>query len=365
MSTAVGHSGLDIRSATKVFAASPAPLRALDDVSLHVRAGEFFVLLGPSGCGKSTLLRAIAGLETLDHGEVWLGDGRIDQLPAAQRPVNTVFQHYALFPHLSVAQNIAFGLEMERADRERITTTVTRLLDLVHLAGLADRRPHQLSGGQQQRVALARALAKSPQVLLLDEPLSALDLKLRRGMQDELKALQDSTGVTFVFVTHDQEEALSLGDRIAVMDAGRVAQVGTPAEVYEQPVNRFVADFIGETTVLELSIVEGPDGRLVARLPGGPQVDLPPEVFAAGPATVAIRPERVQVTDPEAPGSLRAVVERVTYAGADQRLTVDVAGTRLKVRLPAGGPPRALKGDVLGVFISGHDMRLLAPEERP
>ena len=296
------ENGLTIGLARKAFTTPEGGLvRALDGVSLQIRDGEFFVMLGPSGCGKTTLLRAIAGLEVLDSGEIYLGRERIDQLPAHARPVNTVFQSYALFSHLTVAQNIAFGLEMEKLPKARIAERVAEMMALVRLEGLGGRRPHQLSGGHQQRVALARALAKQPRVLLLDEPLAALDLKLRRGMQAELRRIQQASGITFVFVTHDQEEALSLGDRIAVFSEGLPAQIGTAEEIYERPVNRFVADFIGESNFVSAP-VEDDGERQRIRLSGGLPITLavPAEVGADGTASFAVRPERL-VLDGSAP----------------------------------------------------------------
>jgi len=227
-----------------------AEVKALDNVTLRIPTGEFVVLLGPSGCGKTTLLRSIAGFEKIDTGSINLGGKRIDQLPPHKRPVNTVFQSYALFPHLSVAQNIAFGLENEKIERSEIKSRVAQVLELVEMSALAERKPSQMSGGQQQRAALARALAKKPKVLLLDEPLAALDLKLRKSMQIELKRIHRATGTTFLFVTHDQNEAMALGDRIAVFNNGQLQQVGTPFEIYTAPKTEFVANFIGESTVL-------------------------------------------------------------------------------------------------------------------
>ena len=223
---------------------------ALDGVSLPIEPGEFFCLLGPSGCGKTTTLNLIGGFIPLTSGELRIEGRRVNDLPPHKRNVNTVFQNYALFPHMTVAQNIAFGLRMEDLDKREASRRVGEYLELVGLLRLADRSPSQLSGGQQQRVALARALAKRPAVLLLDEPLGALDLKLRRQMQIELARIHRQVGTTFVFVTHDQEEALSMATRIAVMSGGRVVQVGTPREIYDHPVDRFVADFIGESNFL-------------------------------------------------------------------------------------------------------------------
>ncbi len=228
-----------------------AEVKALDGVNLDIPTGEFVVLLGPSGCGKTTLLRSIAGFEKIDAGSINLGGKRIDQLPPHKRPVNTVFQSYALFPHMSVAQNIAFGLENEKIEKNEVNSRVAQVLELVEMSALAERKPSQMSGGQQQRAALARALAKKPKVLLLDEPLAALDLKLRKSMQIELKRIHRATGTTFLFVTHDQNEAMALGDRIAVFSNGQLQQVGTPFEIYTAPKSEFVANFIGESTVLQ------------------------------------------------------------------------------------------------------------------
>ena len=358
------ENGLTIAGATKTFdTPEGGQVHALDDAALAIRDGELFVMLGPSGCGKTTLLRAIAGLETLDSGEIYLGRDRIDGTPAHSRPVNTVFQSYALFPHLTVAENIAFGLQMDRLPRAAIADRVAEMLALVRLDGLDQRRPNQLSGGQQQRVALARALAKRPRVLLLDEPLAALDLKLRRGMQDELRRLQRTTGITFVFVTHDQEEALSLGDRIAVFSQGRPEQVGTPEEVYERPVSRFVADFIGDTNFVTLPMqADGP--RQVVRFAGGPPVVLPDSVPAPdGTVTVAIRPERLRV-DGSAPELATGVLTELVYMGTDLRCTVTLSdGTALAVRVPPPfGGLHLVPGATVRLGARPVDVRPLVPE---
>ena len=236
---------VEARGVSKVFGHGPDAVRALDDVSVTIRENEFFTLLGPSGCGKTTLLRLIAGFEMPSAGEILIQGEAVGHLPPHKRSVNTVFQSYALFPHMTVAENISFGLEMRGIDRAESRKAVDEMLELVKLGGLGGRQPNQLSGGQQQRVALARALANHPKVLLLDEPLSALDLKLRQEMRSELKKLQLATGITFIFVTHDQEEALTMSDRIAVMSQGKILQIGEPAQIYEHPTVRFVADFIG------------------------------------------------------------------------------------------------------------------------
>jgi len=247
---------VDVRAVTKVFGAqTDQSVTALDQVSVSINQNEFFTLLGPSGCGKTTLLRLVAGFDHPTEGAILLDGDDISPLPPHQRPVNTVFQNYALFPHMTVAQNIAFGLEMQKRPKAEIDDTVSEMLTMVHMDQLKDRFISQISGGQQQRVALASALAPRPKVLLLDEPLSALDLKLRKEMQLELKRLQHETGITFIFVTHDQEEALTMSDRVAVMRDGSIHQVGSPVEIYNHPSNRFVADFIGESNFIEAQLI--------------------------------------------------------------------------------------------------------------
>ena len=248
---------IEVRTVRKVFGSGDKQVTALDDVSVEIKRNEFFTLLGPSGCGKTTLLRLIAGFEFPTSGSIRLNGKDIANLPPFRRPVNTVFQSYALFPHMSVAQNIAFGLTMQRKPKAQITQRIDEVLRLVRMEDLRNRATSEISGGQQQRVALARALAPSPEVLLLDVPLSALDYKLRKEMQIELKRMQSDTGITFIFVTHDQEEALTMSDRVAVMSAGRILQTGSPHDIYERPANRFVGGFIGESNFLQ--------GRLVIR----------------------------------------------------------------------------------------------------
>jgi spermidine/putrescine transport system ATP-binding protein len=316
---------VDVERASKVFGTGKAAVRALDDVSVVIAENEFFTLLGPSGCGKTTLLRLIGGFEQPTSGEIHLAGEAMGRRPPHQRPVNTVFQSYALFPHLSVAQNIGFGLDMLRVAATEKAARIDEMLALVKLDGMADRKPGQLSGGQQQRVALARALAPQPRVLLLDEPLSALDLKLRKEMQLELKRLQTDTGITFVFVTHDQEEALTMSDRIAVMADGRILQIGSPSEIYEQPSVRFVADFIGESNFLEGEVTA--DGRGLS-LTGGLLVPLSSVERPGRRITAAVRPERAAVVERGDRG-FPALVDTVVYFGTD---------TILHLRLDNGLP---------------------------
>ncbi|MEO0821151.1 MAG: ABC transporter ATP-binding protein [Pseudomonadota bacterium] len=313
-----------------MFGTGPGATKALDNVGFEIRDNEFFTLLGPSGCGKTTLLRLIAGFEETTGGDIFLYGERIADRPPNRRPINTVFQNYALFPHLTVAENIAFGLRMLGRPKVYIEARVGEMLALVQLTTMADRKPNQLSGGQQQRVALARALAPAPKVLLLDEPLSALDLKLRQQMRVELKQIQQETGITFVFVTHDQEEALTMSDRIAVMSAGRLQQIGRAEEIYEAPANRFVADFIGETNFIESEIVAVNGAATRVRLPGGSEIEAQGTGPSAGRAHVSIRPERLSL-GPEGP--VPCTVERLVYLGTDTQCVVRLAdGSELVVR---------------------------------
>ena len=300
---------------------------ALDRVSMRIEVGEFFCLLGPSGCGKTTTLNLIGGFLPLTTGELRIQGQRVNDLPPHKRNVNTVFQSYALFPHMTVAENVAFGLQMEGLGRQERDRRVGEYLALVGLRGLERRQPAQLSGGQQQRVALARALAKRPAVLLLDEPLGALDLKLRRQMQVELARIHRQVGTTFVFVTHDQEEALSMATRIAVMSGGRVAQVGSPQEIYYRPVNRFVADFIGESNFLDGTVTSNGVGPVIEL--GGGAARLPVRsAVRGGPATLMIRPESVAIGGPGTQAGNPSLVGRVSgvaFMGNHTRITVDTA----------------------------------------
>ncbi len=343
---------VDARNVGKIYGNGAGAVTALGDVSIAIEKGEFFTLLGPSGCGKTTLLRCIAGFETPTTGTIHLSGRDITYDPPYQRPVNTVFQSYALFPHLSVAQNVGFGLKMQGTPASDVAKAVERVLALVKLEAFADRLPQQLSGGQQQRVALARALAPEPEVLLLDEPLSALDLKLRKEMQSELKRLQTETGITFIFVTHDQEEALTMSNRIGVMSAGALLQVGTPHDIYESPVNRFVADFIGETNFLEGEVEGGQvrigTGDLLA-------VDLNGET---GGVTLAIRPEQVSVKAADA--QLSGKITEATYLGTDTHYTIGLGdGSHLVARVQSNSVAAFGVGDTVGIAIDAKAVQVL------
>jgi spermidine/putrescine transport system ATP-binding protein len=311
-------------------------LNAVDHVTMQIKNGEFFSMLGSSGCGKTTSLRMIAGFEWPTGGEVYIEGQPMGHTPPFQRKVNTVFQSYALFQHMNVYQNVAFGLEMEGATKDEIEKRVKRALAMVQLTGMERRKPRQLSGGQQQRVAVARALVKVPDVLLLDEPLGALDLKLRKEMQLELKALQQQLGITFIYVTHDQEEAMTMSDRIAVMSKGKVMQMGTPVEIYERPANRFVADFIGESNFLEGKIktlskeeacVVVPE--LKAELTGLPVSE---GLVKGEEVTVSIRPEKILISEkPFNQNRFQGEVVNTVYIGTDTHVYVKVHGKTIKV----------------------------------
>jgi spermidine/putrescine transport system ATP-binding protein len=296
-------------------------LFAVDQLNLQIAEGEFFSLLGPSGCGKTTTLRMIAGFELPTSGEIYIQNCPMENRPPFHRPVNTVFQNYALFPHLTVAENIAFGLEMEKLPRPQIRSRIGEILAMMKLNGLEKRYPSQLSGGQQQRVALARSLVKRPQVLLLDEPLGALDLKLRKAMQLELKQMQQQVGITFIYVTHDQEEALTMSDRLAVMDRGKVLQVGTPREIYEEPNSRFVADFIGETNFLTGQVISHQGESLGVLVDEQLSLSLShTEPLAKGQAiALVIRPEKVHLypADYSEHPCWSGLVEEAVYLGTD------------------------------------------------
>ncbi|MEG1609709.1 MAG: spermidine/putrescine ABC transporter ATP-binding protein PotA [Bilophila sp.] len=318
---------IELRGVEKSF----EDTRALEGIDLRISNGEFLTLLGPSGCGKTTILRILSGFETPDCGEVRLGGVVVNGVPPERRQVNTVFQNYALFPHMTVRENVAFGLRMQGCPKEDIPERVMEALRMVHLESMADRRPRQLSGGQQQRVAIARAVVNKPLVLLLDEPFSALDHKLRRAMQLEIKRLQRRLGITFVFVTHDQEEAFAMSDRVVVMNQGRIEQIGTPQAIYEEPTNLYVARFVGEINILHGTILSAAgNGLYEARISGTRFPLRTTRTFVAGDAVnVLLRPEDIRVfslkpdtedTLPDAP-HLRGRIEETVYKGA----TVDIS----------------------------------------
>ena len=295
-------------------------IAAVDRVSLSIKPGEFFSLLGPSGCGKTTTLRMIGGFEEPTSGTIYLGDRDVTGLPPYRRDVNTVFQSYALFPHLSIFENVAFGLRRRGVKGDGLRRRVEHALELVALGALGKRKPRQLSGGQQQRVALARALVNEPRVLLLDEPLGALDLKLRRQMQLELKRIQHEVGITFIHVTHDQEEAMTMADRIAVMSDGHIEQVGSPGELYEQPKTAFVASFLGVSNLLAGTVEVGGDVRLA----DGTIVRAPAAEGRRGPVSVGIRPEKIKIGGGET-NELAGVVSERAYIGVSTQYIVDTA----------------------------------------
>ena len=341
---------IDLRSVVKRF----GERTVIDGVAMEIVSGELFTLLGPSGCGKTTLLRLIAGFERADAGEIWFGDRRVDSLPPYERNIGMVFQNYALWPHMTVRANVAYGLKLRKLGGEEIARRVRTGLAKVNLIGLEERYPGQLSGGQQQRVALARALVLNPDILLLDEPLSNLDAKIRVQVRGEIRALQRELGITAVYVTHDQEEALSLSDRVAVMRDGRVQQLARPRELYERPVNRFVADFVGTNNLLSGVCRERNDGRVVVDTPIGvvharSAVGLEP----GDRCVLAIRPENVSLASEPGENTFEGKVALASYLGTTLRYDVDVAGARLTidVRDPGHHEPLA----------SGQPLRLTFP----
>lgn len=309
---------------------------AVDHVSMKIKNGEFFSMLGSSGCGKTTSLRMIAGFEWPTEGEVFISGIPQGHTPPFKRPVNTVFQSYALFQHMTVFQNVAFGLEMDHVGKKEIKDRVGKALDMVQLAGMEKRFPRQLSGGQQQRIALARAIVKTPKVLLLDEPLGALDLKLRKEMQLELKTLQQRLGITFVYVTHDQEEALTMSDRIAVMSFGKVLQIGTPVEIYERPNCKFVADFIGTSNFFHgkvVSVEKDMASVFIKELSSEVIGLIAGDIRVGDNAAVSIRPEKIRLTEQSAfkQNCFEGVVSRTTYIGSDTHVYVEIKGNHIKV----------------------------------
>ena len=354
-----GH--VQLRALTKRYDETTA----VDAIDAEIAAGEFFSLLGPSGCGKTTTLRMIAGFVRPTDGEIMLDGADVAQVPPHERNVHTVFQNYALFPHLNVFDNVAFGLRRRKVAKDEIKRRVDESLHLVELSGYAGRRPQQLSGGQQQRVALARALVLRPAVLLLDEPLGALDAKIRKQLRLELKALQEEVGITFVFVTHDQEEALSMSDRVAVMSAGRIEQIGTPEDVYESPATVFVADFLGVSNLMDADAESDPahpehctvavgDFRLRAACG---------DINASGPVKIVARPERVQLLEhgSDRDNCLPGMIERTVYVGASLQVMVRLAtGTQLQASIANTGEGDGFtQGTPVAVHIPADALRIL------
>ncbi len=355
------HGEVRLEELTKAF----GDFTAVDGIDLHMPPGEFFTMVGPSGCGKTTTLRMIAGFERPTSGHILLDGADVAQTPPHKRNVNTVFQSYALFPHLTVAENVAFGLKYHKATKEERKRRVGEMLELVQLGGFEQRKPSELSGGQQQRVALARALVLRPQVLLLDEPLGALDARLRKDLQVELKALQEDVGVTFIFVTHDQEEALTMSDRIAVMNNGRVEQAGPPQAVYEDPETLFVADFLGVSNLISADAT-GQDGdscnlnvaeRTLRARQGA--------IDTRGEVKAMIRPERVGVEPAGGDGlnRLPGLVEHAVFLGSFRELRVRIlGGSLIKVVLPNDGTPLAYEqGAAVTLHLPSDALRVLAP----
>jgi spermidine/putrescine transport system ATP-binding protein len=337
---------------------------AVDGIDLDIPPGEFFSLLGPSGCGKTTTLRMIGGFERPDEGRILLDGRDMAQTPPHKRPVNTVFQNYALFPHLSVAENVGFGLRLQRTGKDQAGDRVSDALRLVRLEGFEERRPTQLSGGQQQRVALARALVLNPEVLLLDEPLGSLDAKLRKALQIELKSIQEEVGITFIYVTHDQEEALTMSDRIAVMSNGKVVQVGPPKEVYEAPATAYVADFLGVSNLMDAKAEGSPDGRCKVRLGEFDLVAAAGDTEAEGEVKVVIRPERIQVEERGGGGENRipGMVERTVYLGPTMQVIVQLPEGRIvQAMIPNRGEEHGFaQGTSVTLHLPPEDLRVLA-----
>ena len=359
------HNELEICGLVKRY----SPQVTVGPISFDVRPGEFFSLLGPSGCGKTTTLRCIAGFESLSEGSIRLAGERLDDKPPHRRDVGLVFQNYALFPHLSVFDNIAFGLRLRRVAKPEMRERVERALQLVELAGLGERFPAQLSGGQQQRVAIARSLVLEPQILMFDEPLSNLDLKLRIQMRDELRSLQRRLGKTSIYVTHDQTEALALSDRIAVLSHGHIEQIGTPAEIYEQPATAFVAEFIGSSNLFPARIVEHGAPGTIVETEGGLRLCCANCGAATGDRreiAVLLRPERVQVHAPgngaTVPNRFPGHIAEVTYLGEDLHLGLElVGGQRLRAALKNANAARGFAAmQPVEIVVDPGDIRILS-----
>ena len=355
---------IEVVNITKIFGSGEDKVFALDDVSLNIKQNEFFTLLGPSGCGKTTLLRLIAGFDHPSSGRILLHGEDISSWPPFKRPINTVFQNYALFPHLTVAQNISFGLENMGHSKAQINDTVSQMLALVQMDAMKNRRIAQLSGGQQQRVALARALAPHPKVLLLDEPLSALDFKLRKEMQLELKRLQHETGITFIFVTHDQEEALTMSDNIAVVNQGTIRQIGTPDEIYDKPAERFVADFIGDTNFLSGKVMTAHNGSAQIKLTTGQQISAQcnDSLNEHDEVYLAIRPEHAELVKYSNQSDLSGKLENIVYFGTDTHYHILIDETERFIIRQQNRPNQSVDFDIgeqVGIDLVNNATRVL------
>ena len=341
---------IELKHITKVFEDG---FTAVSDFNLEVRKGEFVTFLGPSGCGKTTTLRMIAGFDIPTEGQIFLNGKDITSLPPYERPINTVFQRYALFPHMNIYDNIAFGLRQKKMKEEEIARKVKKVLDLVDLEGFENRSVSTLSGGQQQRIAIARALVNEPQILLLDEPLGALDLKMRKEMQLELKQMHDDLGITFIYVTHDQEEALTMSDRIVVMSEGKMQQLGTPEDIYNEPKNAFVADFIGESNIFNGIMT----GHLKTRFCGGEFICVD-DVEEGTHITAVVRPEDVELTSPEK-GTIRGVVTSVIFKGMHYEITIESGKNEMVARSVHAARP----GDQVGICLDPDSIHVMIAED--
>ena len=341
---------IELKGITKVYEDG---YTAVDDFNLEVKRGEFVTLLGPSGCGKTTTLRMIAGFSMPTKGEILLNGKSIQDLPPYKRPVNTVFQRYALFPHMNIYNNIAFGLKQKKTPKDVIERKVRRVLDLVDLEGFEERSVSTLSGGQQQRIAIARALVNEPEILLLDEPLGALDLKMRKEMQIELKNMHDKLGITFIYVTHDQEEALTMSDKIVVMNEGKIQQIGTPEDIYNEPRNAFVADFIGESNIFNGMMT----GKLRARFCGG-EFECVDDYEEGTHITAVVRPEDVELTAPEL-GVIQGVVDSVIFKGIHYEITI-LSG---KNEIVCQSVNSAKAGDRVGIRVQPDNIHIMIAED--
>jgi ABC-type Fe3+/spermidine/putrescine transport system ATPase subunit len=354
---------LELRALRKSFGSHPV----LHDISIRADRGEFVSLVGPSGCGKTTTLNIVAGFEHPDSGDVLVGGRSIVEVPTYRRRLGMVFQSHALLPHMTVAQNVGFGLAMRGVPKPEITRRVGEALDMVHLSGFEARYPAELSGGQQQRVGIARALTVEPRVILMDEPLSSLDAKLRREMQVELRRIQQAVGITAIYVTHDQEEALTLSDRIVLMNKGAIEQADTPEAIYSKPASEFVAGFIGEATFMDGEVLDTAPGQLNLKMPGGNHARVVSErQFAAGDMVrLAARPDRVALRAPADVSGLAATVVARAFVGPVVRFVVDLGGTELAAQMPAGADHLPQVGDPVRAFVKPADWLVFDGRRRP